>query len=60
MLRQHAAAKRFDFTEGGGGHACPFQAEAETADAAEQVKDFHASHPQPGTIFSISASLGTA
>jgi len=35
MLRQHLAAKRFDFAEGNGLHSRAFQTERESADAAE-------------------------
>ena len=41
MLFKHLLAKRLDLAEGNRGHAGPFQAEAETTDAAEQVQHFH-------------------
>ena len=37
MLRQHAAAKRFDFAERNGLHAGALEAEAESANTGEQV-----------------------
>ena len=42
VLGQHAPAEVLDLAEGDGLKACAFQAEAERADAAEQVEQHHA------------------
>ena len=54
MFRQNAAGEGFDFAEGGGFKAtCPLKAKAESADAAEQVKDAQHHSPAPIPIISI-------
>jgi hypothetical protein len=42
MLGEDAAAERIDLAEGDGSHPGALEAEAETADPAEEIEDIHA------------------
>lgn len=54
MFRQNAAGEGFDFAEGNRFKATrPLKAKAESADAAEKVKDTQHHSPAPIPIISI-------
>ena len=49
MLRQHAAAKRFNFAESNGRHARALEAKRKAADARKQVQDAHHGYRSHGS-----------